>query len=140
MVSAERKIEDITMNEKEIARELVSLAKSIMASGQGADRERQGRRWVYKLNIGKILEPYMDEDIVTSDMAKKAAGEVEKAIRKAIRDPRLERALAEDFEAAISELESSADDFSTADDVDEIDYYLNDLYDWGDLYSVWLGQ
>jgi hypothetical protein len=105
---------------------------------QFISQRRVAGRWDFKLNIKPIL--YKVEDLETEELLSVLPDVKRKLVRvleKARQHPKFKGL--EEYEMADYDLEDIIDSIEGSDDVEELDYVLNDLYDWGDSYRVWLG-
>lgn len=77
-------------------------------------------KWKYTLNLKEF---YHDDTMSIEDKATNMVAELQILQKKLPND---------------GELEDIIDTFSGIDDVDELDYVMNTLYDWADFYKVWI--
>lgn len=87
--------------------------------------------WLYKIVIRDLTKPFDDKDLTDEEaiqLGKRFAERIKES--KAFRDPCLKHELGEIIEDFDSEVFDQQD----------INNVLDDLYDFGDAYRVWIGN
>ena len=137
------------MNRELIAKELVEVAKLLTAVEleRSHKASRTARRWVYRWDkAGKIIKKHSDilEDADYSerdDIAKRAGRELSKYLDKVAN--KIDVVEDDDGEGideyAVGTLEDIISGLKYVDDVKEFNSYVEDMYNWGDEHSVWIG-
>lgn len=92
------------------------------------------RKWLLKIDISKEFHKYTDAEVEYNEKKFKATrNAVVKKLEKY--DEIVNRKLGEE---KWGEFLNLVDALKYADDVREFNDYWDELYDWGDLYSVWI--
>ena len=92
------------------------------------------RKWILKINVAKEFHKYTDEEVEYNER-------IFKATRNAVTtklekyDTIVKRRLGEKIWGKFLDL---VDALKYADNLQEFNDYWDELYDWGDLYDVWI--
>lgn len=93
------------------------------------------RKWILTIDVSKEFHKYTNEEVEHSEKKFKATrNAVIKKLEKY--DEIVKRKLGED---RWGEFLNIVDELKYADDLKEFNDYWNDLYDWADVFSVWIG-
>jgi len=87
-------------------------------------------QWQLKLEIKDIMEKLRYDEFTLQEGAKEIVNRLEKL--RLVMESKFADYLTE-FEEVIDDFEMFAEDDSMNDEVEEFDYRLGNLYDWGDI-------
>lgn len=85
-------------------------------------------KWEYKIIISDLTKPYRDRDDITEEEAKKLAKQIAERVRQS-----------KAYQHLKSQLEEVSLKFEEeATNQEELNEILNELYDIGDSYKIWI--